>query len=534
MKKDIFLIILLAFLYYVTGELSFKLFFGIKIINIGLFIPEGIALAFALYFGKKVLPGIFLGQFLLAFNNGIDLAPSVFIGIINTLEAYMGITLFKKFNLSVKLSAFRDITGLFILIFFVLQPFSAVVSNTVLSFYYKTGLNEFLIKVFSWWFGNIMGQMLFTPFLLLLFEKIKRIKWTSFFLLGAVFAFYLYIIEICLKIHNPFVLITLSLSVVVYVTIKKDLFYGIYLSVVSSMVSAYSVYLNTGAFFLGSALENTVNYNLYVFVHIVIVIMFGVLFEERRYYEEYLEKRIEEEVKKNESHQVLMLHQNRLAQLGELINMIAHQWRQPLNNLAILNQLLVKKYKNGEIDKKTFEYFEKHSKKQIDYMSDTIDSFRNFFQKDEGKAEYFSLKKCLYRVLYLLNPVLKDRNIEICVNIPDENLYGYPRSFSQALLNILNNAKDVLIQRNVNDKKIYITSEKKGEYIIINIEDNGGGIDKSVIDEVFTPYFSTKVSKNGTGMGLYIAKIIIEKKMGGELSVYNTKNGANFTIRLKA
>ncbi|MEO1923431.1 MAG: ATP-binding protein [Nautiliaceae bacterium] len=525
--------VILAFLYVITGEISFLLLGSNKIVTIGVFIPEGIALAFALYFGYRVIPGIFIGQLILAVFNGMGIFDSIAVGIINSLEAALGIYLAEKLRISKSLKTFEDFLKLGGLIMFILQPFSAVFSNLILSWNLQVSYTHIFYATFSWWFGNVMGQLLFTPFLLLLFNRYKKINLKEMFLYGALYAFYIYVLEIVLRLENSFVLVTLSLMAVVWVTIKKGLLYGAFLNVIAFFIASISVYLKTGAFSISSQLENTINFNLYLLAHIIIVYMIGILFEERKRYECYLEERIKEEIEKNKKQQILMIQQNRLAQMGELLSMIAHQWRQPLNNLALLNQVVIRKYKKGVLDDDSVKFFSENSQKQIEYMSNIINWFMNFF-KDDSKEEEFSIKKVLLNTVELIKPTLDKNKIDIEIEVDDDTkIKGYKNSFAQAVLNIINNAKEVLISNNPAVKKIIIQAKKENGNIKIYIKDTAGGIPEDILDKIFDPYFSTKDEKNGSGLGLYMSKMIIEDKMEGRLEAVNDEKGACFIITLK-
>ncbi len=532
-KNSLLLIGILTSLYYLTGMVSFELFAGEKIVNFGVFAPEGIALAFALYFGKRVIAGIFLGQFILAFTNGIDLLPALEISAINSLEALLGIYLFKKFKISKSLKSFKDIVALTLFIVLILQPFSAISSNFALYLHNDSVFDNFFSSVFAWWFGNVMGQLLFTPFLLLLFSNWKHINYKEFLLYGVLFSVYTYTVEVIIVVHSPFLVMSLSVTILLIATAYKSLLYGSFFSVISAIVASYSVYVRIGAFATGTTLNNTIEFNLYVLTQIIVVWIFGLLLEERKNYAKNLEKRIEKEVEKNKEQQLLMLQQNRLAQQGELISMIAHQWRQPLNNLSLLNQLLVSKYYKNKLDDEAIEYFQKNSKKQIELMSRTIDDFRNFFKDEESKKE-FSVNDVVEDTIEMIKPITQKNNISITFKAEKNfQVLGFLNNFSQVLLNILNNAKDALSAQEIENKNILITLKQNDNKILLCIEDNAGGIKEDLLDKIFDPYFSTKKEKNGTGLGLYMSKIIIQDQMNGKLFVQNTPNGAKFTISIE-
>ena len=522
--------IILALLYFLAGKASLDLLSGDKIVTIGLFASEGIALAFALYYGKKVLPGIFIGQFFLTISNEINLFSSFEIAIVNSLEALIAIVIFQRFKLNKELKTFKDAIALFLIILFVLQPFSAIFSNTSLLFHGDILEENFLTSSFSWWFGNIMGQFLFTPFILLLLIKYKEINFKEYLLYGLIFTLFLYILSIVLVITNPFLLLSLTLPLSLMIVSKKGTAYGLLISICVAFVASYSVYIGIGAFYVGSVIDNAINYNLFVLAHITIILTVGILFDERKEYANTLQDKINIEVEKNKEQQLLLLQQNRLAQMGEMISMIAHQWRQPLNSLALINQLIIVKYSRNKLDDKTMEYFKEKSTKQISNMSETIDDFRNFYKTDKEKKE-FSINDAVMNPIELTQPICKDLNIE--VNFTSKNTYsmiGQSNILSHAILNIINNAKDAFIDKEIDNKKITIVIEEDESKIIIAIQDNAGGIPENIIDKIFDPYFSTKEEKNGTGLGLYMSKIIIQEELNAQIRVTNENSGALFKI----
>ncbi|MCD4668038.1 MAG: HAMP domain-containing histidine kinase [Sulfurimonas sp.] len=231
--------------------------------------------------------------------------------------------------------------------------------------------------------------------------------------------------------------------------------------------------------------------------------------------------------------QLFMIHQSRLAQMGEIISMIAHQWRQPLHSLTLLIQVFAYKYENGKLDDDLMKEFNKNSNKQIQNMSKTIDEFRNFFKPHNKKVD-FSVNDVIVSCLDMLNPIFTKYGLFIKFENEGE-VYsnGYPNELAQALINILNNAKDALFENNIKDKKIEIKLEKIKNKIVLSVFDNAGGIADDIIDKIFDPYFSTKDKDNGTGLGLYMSKLIIQDHMNGDIKVVNTEVGACFRIYLQ-
>ena len=247
----------------------------------------------------------------------------------------------------------------------------------------------------------------------------------------------------------------------------------------------------------------------------------------------YLEEKVEKELEKNRQHELAILQQSRHAQMGEMISMIAHQWRQPLNNLSMIIQGGALKYKLGKFNDSMMDKLSVDSQKQIMQMSQTIDDFRYFFKVNKH-SKIFSVNTSVLHVITLLKPIYEQELIEIKTNFEEDiSIKGFSNELGQVLINILNNAKDVLVENNRNEKKrVEITLKKENNNVVITVEDNAGGIDNEIIDKIFDPYFSTKEEKNGTGLGLYMSKSIVEEYCKGTLSVKNGKNGAIFKIIL--
>ena len=526
------LIIILAVLYYGTGRISLDLLSGHNIVNVGVFASEGFALAFALYFGKSIWPGIFLGQFILAYTSDIPVAASLEISAINSLEAILGVYLFQKFQLDLKLQKLRDILGLTLIVIFILQPFSSLFSHIVLILH-NVIETDILNSIFSWWFGNVMGQLLITPFTLLLLNNYKDIKILNYLLYIFIFGIFLYTLEIILNITNVLLLLSISLPILVYIVSKKGIVYGSAINVMIALISSYSIYIERGAFHIASTLDNIINYNLFILAHILASFIVGILVEEKKLHEKKLKEIIEKEVAKNQEQQLLLIQQSRLAQMGEMISMIAHQWRQPLNALMLSNQLIVSKYTKNKLDNTSIEYFKKNSQLLIKQMSQTIDDFKNFFTPHKEK-ELFCVNDIIKSALNMVKDLYTQEKITVSFQEKEYlYTYGHPNELGQAILNITNNAKDALLETGREDKKISLILSRKDGYILLHINDNAGGIPNEIIDKIFDPYFSTKSKKNGTGLGLYMTKMIINEQLNAKIDVKNTPDGAQFTIYLK-
>ena len=245
-----------------------------------------------------------------------------------------------------------------------------------------------------------------------------------------------------------------------------------------------------------------------------------------------LESKITQEVEKNREKDQMMYQQSRLASMGEMIGNIAHQWRQPLNIMALVMQDLYISDQLGNLTSKKVEESYDKSNNLLQYMSQTIDDFRNFFQQG-GEELDFSIKEALDSVYSLVSTNLSYNHIECEIIVKHDNIVkGGLNEFKQVLINIINNAQEAIESNKSSKKKISVLiTQDKGQGVV-RISDDGGGIDKEVIQKVFDPYFTTKNQTQGTGLGLYMSKQIIENSMCGSLSVKNIKDGAEFEIRL--
>jgi signal transduction histidine kinase len=522
----------IALLYFLTGKASIELLAGVKIVNIGIFAAEGFALAFAVRFGPRVLPGIFAGQLLLALSSHIPLLSALGVSIVNTLEALIAIQIFRHFGIRLTLDRVRDVVLFVLTVLLVLQPFSALFSNLILLVTGELPKAGFLVSTFSWWFGNIMGQLLFTPFLLQFLTRYHQLRLSHYLGVGIAFAVYILLLELPLEVKNPFLLYSLTLPVVITALALWGMAYGTLLSVVAAIVTSLTIALGVGTFNFGSTIENTINYNLFILSYITLVLTMGVLFEERRRYEKRLKHEIEKAVQKNREQQLFLMRQSRLAQIGEMISMIAHQWRQPLNNLALLNQMLLYREERGELDRESMARFAEKSQQQIQMMSRTIEDFRNFFKPEERKKLY-RVDEAIESLLQITGKLFDHGKIRLEWQPgPPIEIEGYPNALTQVLLNLLNNAKDALMERGEGPRIIRIETRETPEEIILEISDTAGGIPEEILPRIFDPYFSTKNEKNGTGLGLYMSKMLVEEQMGGRIEVDNTPEGARFTIRL--
>ncbi|MBI5493218.1 MAG: PAS domain S-box protein [Deltaproteobacteria bacterium] len=276
----------------------------------------------------------------------------------------------------------------------------------------------------------------------------------------------------------------------------------------------------------------------------------------------HLEKRVAAEALKQRKQEQLLMQQSRLAAMGEMMDAIAHQWREPLSSLCILIQDLEDRYASGRLDARYIDKTVKMAFCLVQFMSETVDDFRSFLVPSREKSP-FDVKIAIKEVLALMSTQLKHHNIFIRFRCGIKNcathgarrtLYGdilksracedcgrvvmgYPNEFKQIVLNLLDNAKDAIMSKREQGRlrdgkgRIEIEVYGAGKTMVTKIRDNGGGIPEDIIERVFDPHFTTK--DDGTGIGLYMSKVVIENGIGGRLYAGNSEEGAVFTIELE-
>ncbi len=258
-------------------------------------------------------------------------------------------------------------------------------------------------------------------------------------------------------------------------------------------------------------------------------------------YKESLENRVKNEIEKRRKQEQLLIQQSKMSSLAEIMSSIAHQWRQPLNVIGLAIQgLNIKIDLEEKITEEDVDDLNESVMKQIKYMSNTIDDFRNFFRPSKGKKE-FDIKKAILNVEHLIKAQLENNSINIYFEFNEKNSFlvlGYANEFEHIILNIISNAKDAIESQIKKDKivdngLIQIKLNYLESKAVIEIIDNGGGIKDEIIDKIFDPYFTTKFEAMGTGIGLYMAKIMIEKNMRGKIYAQNFESGSKFIIEIQ-
>jgi signal transduction histidine kinase len=253
-----------------------------------------------------------------------------------------------------------------------------------------------------------------------------------------------------------------------------------------------------------------------------------------------LKTQVEEETRHRMNHERLLANHSRLAAMGEMISAIAHQWRQPLSTLGMIVQ---RTHAMGAMNELTPTYlaeFKANSMRQIKYMSDTIEEFRGFYRPEKTK-EPFSPVACVSDSVRLFEPQFTSNGIEVrinCQNCPDILINGYPNEFKQVVLNLLGNARDAIVSKReqygeLERGTIDVTIDTiTGSCMRIDVTDNGCGIAPDVAPRIFDPYYTTKEEQGGTGIGLYMSRMIVEDSLGGRLLLAQNQKATTFRVEL--
>ncbi|WP_277655967.1 ATP-binding protein [Seleniivibrio woodruffii] len=271
--------------------------------------------------------------------------------------------------------------------------------------------------------------------------------------------------------------------------------------------------------------------------------------------QEYLEKKVDQEVQKRRQNERLMMQQSKMAAMGQMMSAIAHQWRQPLNTIAIFVQDFEDSFKHGELDEAYVQDLVQQSMKQINFMSKTIDDFKNFFKPDKDEV-IFEVCRETANSTSLLGVQLTRNGIDLVIEFNGvqytytdiesleaeigAHIYvrGFPNEYKQVLLNLVQNARDAVMDRMEADPSvkgvIEVSVYERDGQATISVTDNGCGIPKDVADRIFEPYFTTKEEGKGTGVGLYMSKIIIEQNMRGRLFFESLNEGTRFIVELRS
>jgi len=355
------------------------------------------------------------------------------------------------------------------------------------------------------------------------FKHYKNIKLSS---ITAIISLYSVLIAIVLifQLKNYTLLWTLGFPMIIFMISGHKR--GLYFSIIFFVIIYAILYSYIDRFLSGT------EFIRYVLFSIIITLAFYL--QEKNTYEaidalqrlnDELDLKIIEGIKKSRAKDELLQQQSKLAAMGEMIGAIAHQWRQPLNILNLNMQMLHFDYLNNKIDETyLLEYIDKNED-TISFMSQTIDDFRNFF-RIEKEVRTFDVKAVLLSTLNMLSAQLQENHIHITITGDSFSINSYQTELQQVIINLVANAKDALIEKKIKEPRIEFIVEND----CLEVIDNAGGIEEEVAQRIFEPYFTTKPQGKGTGMGLYMSKMIIEQNMQGHIEYKSVPDGSNFII----
>jgi signal transduction histidine kinase len=245
-----------------------------------------------------------------------------------------------------------------------------------------------------------------------------------------------------------------------------------------------------------------------------------------------LKEKVGAEVKKSRESEQLLVQQSKMSAMGEMIGMIAHQWRQPLSSIGVVAGNLQVQYELDLLNKEFFDQSIQDINDQTRYLSTTITDFRRFLSPTKQK-EFINFDEVVETALKIIGKSLENKNIQLKKTYEfNRQIETFPNELVQVVINILKNAQDVCLEREINSPVIELKGWENEHHLSFIINDNAGGIPEEILESVFNPYFTTKASSDGTGLGLYMSKTIIEKHCNGKLSAKNEKTGASFQIEL--
>jgi len=524
--------------------------------------PTGVALAALLMFGRLASVGIFVGALLL--NSSIVSLPlSIHISIGNTVGPLLCLYMLER--LGHKQNFMLSLDGVYAFFVSVLVGSVVTASNGISALFLWNALPSGVawgMVWYAWFVGDLIGFVVVTSLLLslrLYWKELLRIRVFEFIALIALTSLIEYAVFGLgfFEEGKNYPMAYMALPPILWAVFRFTPPVSILSVNIISFFAILGTITNRGPFAGYGIYESLALLQTFIGISAMTVLLVVGVMNERELANKELEKlnatlseRVKEEIAKTNKHQNMLAQQSKMAAMGEMIGAIAHQWRQPLNALGLMVQDIKMAYKYGELTDEYVDNMVHQSMSQIGFMSKTIDDFRNFFRPDKQKIN-FNMFGALLESIRLMEAQLRVNNIDIKIKCPREKefyaldhyvdykncdeylVFGYPNEFKQVVLNLLSNSKDAILSNFPNGNGLLLVSLKEeNEDIVLSVEDNGGGICKEVGDRIFEPYFTTKEQGRGTGIGLYMSKMIIEDNMNGSLGFYSGENGAVFVVRL--
>jgi len=284
------------------------------------------------------------------------------------------------------------------------------------------------------------------------------------------------------------------------------------------------LFLLIGLIFFLSIIISMILINHFKELHSSMEVTIDTKTKELRVLNNSLEKRVKNEVENNRKKDQIMFQQARLASLGEMLQNIAHQWRQPLGALSMIVQSFQSKFLSGKLTEEFVESRVEDAGKLAQNMSETLEDFRTFFDPNKSHKS-FSIKQVINKSLDLTKYQLEKDGVQVSFSMGEDiKIYGFENELTHVILNLINNSRDALTEKKINEKRITIIVKNTTKNVYINVIDNAGGIKSDIMAKVFDPYFTTKHKSVGTGIGLYMSKQMVEKHMNGQIICKNIKH----------
>lgn len=527
-------ILLLACIYIVSAKIG--QIFAIGPGNVTpVWFPSGIIFFIILWRGYSLLPGVFLGA---ALGNGwayasfedynqiiTTLTAASLNGIGDTLFAFIGVYYVKR--VATVDNCFISLQSI---ITFIL--YAVVFGSLISAIFGVTGLfiadlitsNEYWTLFITWFIGDAVGVLLFAPLLIALLQnqwnfKLHPISFLYYTLL-AIFVFFIRYIPVANQLDTLHLLI-IAIPILIYVAFRVNQFSALFFATLASLTILISSTVTNKDISIDELNQVLISTQLFIAVLIITLLFFIVLINTLRY----------EEDKRMEQHNLMLKSQQNA--VSEIISMIAHQWRQPLTviSMQVNNMLIDIELKNFNTSIAVQNLHELQG--QVSHLSKTIDDFGLMYNRSNIPNTKVKIDEVILKAINLLEKTFENHKIRIVQELHSKNKLSISEGeMLQVILNILNNARHVHIQRKIENPLIYIKTNDSEDNTTLIIGDNGGGIDSKHIDKIFDAYYTTKEEKNNAGLGLYMSQIIIEKNFEGTLQAYNTENGVEFIINL--
>lgn len=530
-KKEILLVFFVALAYFVFGKLSFIFALQNAIVTIAIFAAEGIALAAALLFGRKVLVGIFIGQLALALSEELGVFVAGGIAFVNALEALMAIKIQERMKLDLSFASMTSVLSVFTLIAFILQPFSSVFGNLFLYLGGIVTFEELPSSLFSWWFGNVMGQILITPALILLYHEYKKraLEIDKLVMTLLFFFFVIVLFTSYLPIENMALLIGITLPLILVTGFRIGEAYGAAAMILIAYTLLYCTHVGIGPFTKQAPVDNIININFYILVHVLVYYITLGLYREKESalsklhacnvdLEQTARERLEEIAKEERK----VLPSLLLVHTQEITDDFSTQCR---HNLLELKAHLLSIDEKIKEDQNAMIEFEEVIEK-IDSDLKKIAAFEKLFEKNKP-TRIFSLGEIVKDALNIVQPSLKEAHIRLLIEI-DQNyiVKGYPDELTQILFFIFRYIKEAYHRLGTSKRRfVKIKLQGSPSKLIVRFE-TALKLESPVEDITLL-----KSMEDTSSLAFYTIRLLVRHYLQGDLQIDNhTQNSLILTL----